>query len=157
MKKIISALILFLIVFGSSRNSFAQVSQLTIGVDGFTCSLCAKGVEEQFKSLEFVKSVKTDLKKTEFTLTFRDNPKIEISKIREAVDDGGFSVRDIKVVAKGSLKGDASSGYMLVTSNTPDISLKDVKGNFSTGDKVSLKGKVNPEATAIMVTSIKKF
>ena len=139
------------------NQSIAQVSQLTIGVDGFTCSLCAKGVEEQFKALDFVKSVKTDLKKTEFILTFRSDPKIEISKIRDAVNDGGFSVRDIKVVAKGSIVGDANSGYTLVTTNTPDISLKDVKGNFSTGDKVSLQGKVNSETTSIIVTSIKKL
>jgi len=155
MVKIFSAILLLLLL--SNNNSQAQVSQLTIGVDGFTCSLCAKGVEEQFKSLDFVKTVKTDLKKTEFVLTFRSNPKIVISKIRDAVNDGGFSVRDIKVIAKGLIAGDASSGYKLVTSNTPDILLKDVKGNFSTGDKVSLKGKVNTEATSIVVTSIKKL
>jgi len=157
MKKIIIIAIFFICLISTSKDSYAQVSQLIIGVDGFTCSLCAKGVEEQFKSLDFVKSVKTDLKKTEFILTFRSDPKIVISKIRDAVNDGGFSVRDIKVVAKGSIRGDANSGYTLVTSNTPDISLKDVKGNFSAGDKVSLKGKVNSEATSIIVTSIKKL
>lgn len=139
------------------KDSFAQISRLIIGVDGFTCSLCAKGVEEQFKSLDFVKTVKTDLKKTEFILTFHTDPKIMISKIRDAVDDGGFSVRDIKVEAKGSIKGDANSGYTLVTTNTPDILLKDVKGSFNTGDKVSLKGRVNTGATSIIVTSIKKL
>lgn len=149
-------LVVFLLTMTASK-SFTQVSQLTIGVDGFTCSLCAKGVEEQFKSLEFVKNVKTDLKKTEFILTFRTNPKINISQIRDAVNDGGFSVRDIKVVAKGSIKGDASSGYTLVTSNTGDILLKDVKGNFNSGDKVSLKGKINSEVTSITITSIKKL
>ena len=62
----------------------AQITQLTIGVDGFTCSLCAKGVEEQFKSLDFVKSVKTDLKNTTFRLLFKNSPKINILEIKDA-------------------------------------------------------------------------
>ncbi|MEZ4689211.1 MAG: hypothetical protein R3A12_03120 [Ignavibacteria bacterium] len=53
MKKII---LLLIVLFLSNDRSMAQITQLTIGVDGFTCSLCAKGVEEQFKSLDFVKS-----------------------------------------------------------------------------------------------------
>ena len=154
MKKIIIALI---ILFISGKYTSAQVTQLVIGVDGFTCSLCAKGVEEQFKALDFVKSVKTDLKKTEFTLSFKSNPKINVSEIRDAVYDGGFSVRDIKVEATGTIKIDPNSGYILVTSNTPDISLKDISTNLSDGDKVSLKGKVNSDANSIYVTSIKKM
>lgn len=155
--KKISFFIVFILSILFINNSFAQISQLTIGVDGFTCSLCAKGVEEQFKALDFVKSVKTDLRKALFVLTFRSNPKIEISKIREAVYDGGFSVRDIKVVAKGSIKGDQQIGYVLVTSNTPEISLKNIKGEFSDGDKVELKGNINSEVNSISVTSIKKL
>ncbi|MCY7363406.1 MAG: cation transporter [Ignavibacteria bacterium] len=154
MKKIIFAII-FTAFFITSIK--AQVSSLVIGVDGFTCSLCAKGVEEQFKSLDYVKSVKTDLKKTEFTLTFKKNPKVELSQIKDAVNDGGFSVRDIRVVAKGSIKGSESTGYYLITPNANKISLKGVNGNFSEGDKVSVKGKVNNEITFINVTSIKKM
>ena len=97
MLKIIIALFITIL---SAVNLNAQITKLIIGVDGFTCSLCAKGIEEQFKSLDFVKSVKTDLKKTEFALTFKSNPGIELSKIRDAVNDGGFSVRDIKIEAE---------------------------------------------------------
>jgi copper chaperone CopZ len=154
MKKV---LLILIILFISNKYSPAQVTQLIIGVDGFTCSLCAKGVEEQFKSLDFVKSVKTDLKKTEFTLSFKSNPKINVSEIRDAVYDGGFSVRDIKIEAKGTIKIDPNSGYILVTSNTPDISLKDINTDLSNGDKVSITGKVNSEANSIYVTSIKKM
>ena len=65
MKKLNFMLIVLLFLL-SSKLSIAQVSKVTIGVDGFTCSLCAKGVEEQFKSFEFVNSVKVDLKNTLF-------------------------------------------------------------------------------------------
>lgn len=153
-KKII--IITFLII-SLSKISFTQVTQLTIGVDGFTCSLCAKGVEEQFKSLDFVKSVKTDLKNTLFVLSIRPNSKINVSQISDAVIDGGFSVRDIKVEAKGTIKGNSGSGYILSTANTPDINLSGVNDDLSDGDKVLIKGKVNTNTNSIAVTSIKKL
>lgn len=154
MRKIILALLILVI---SNKYSNSQVTQLTIGVDGFTCSLCAKGVEAQFKALDFVKSVKTDLKNTLFVLTFKSKQEINVSQIREAVYDGGFSVRDIKIEAKGTIKGNASSGYSLVTDNTPEVNLKDVKSELTDGDKVALKGKVSADAKSISVTSIKKM
>ena len=57
-----STLLLLFLLFAVNSRSSAQISSITIGVDGFTCSLCAKGVEEQFKSLDFVQSVKHILK-----------------------------------------------------------------------------------------------
>lgn len=144
-----------LIVF--AKFSSPQVTQLTIGVDGFTCSLCAKGVEEQFKALSFVKSVKTDLKNTLFILSFKPASKINVSEISDAVVDGGFSVRDIKVEAKGTITGNEASGYKLITTNTPEISLNDVNQEISDGDKVMVTGKVNANSNSITVTSIKKL
>lgn len=154
MKKILLVLIIILV---SNKYSAEQVTQLTIGVDGFTCSLCAKGVEAQFKSLDFVKSVKTDLKNTLFILSFNSEPKINVNQIKDAVSDGGFTVRDIKVEAKGTLKGDQSSGYTLSTPNTPEIHLNNVNGELSAGDKVSVTGMVNIGDNTINVTSIKKI
>lgn len=156
MKKIILIFIVT-IFFGFNRSSTAQVTQLTIGVDGFTCSLCAKGVEAQFKSLDFVKSVKTDLKNTLFILTLKPNQPINVSQIRNAVDDGGFSVRDIKIEAKGTIKGDQGIGYIFVSPNSPEIHLKDMNGDLSDGDKVFLKGKINTNSNSVSVTSIKKI
>lgn len=135
----------------------AQLKTLTIGVDGFTCSLCAKGVEGQFKDLDFVKSVKTDLKNTLFVLTFNSSPPVDITKIKDAVSDGGFSVRDIKVEAKGTIRGTPESGYFLITKNLPDVILKDVTMNLQEGQKVSLKGTIGSDVNSISVTSIKKL
>lgn len=151
MKKIF--LILALLIGGSTLK--AQVTKLTIGVDGFTCSLCAKGIEEQFRSLDFVKSVKTDLKNTLFVLSLKSNPSVNVSQIRDAVIDGGFTVRDIGMEGKGTVRNNGS-GFVFTSPNTPDIQLNDVKENISDGDKVQIKGKVT-NGNAITVTSIKKI
>lgn len=154
MKNFFLTVIFILLIAGKADS---QISKIIIGVDGFTCSLCAKGVEGQFKSLDFVKSVKTDLKKTEFTIYFRSKTKVDISQIRDAVYDGGFSVRDIKIDATGSISGNSAQGYSFMIPDLNSISLKDVTGNFKEGEKVILQGKVNTGVTFINVTSIKKL
>lgn len=156
MKKIVFAIFFLSIIF-SARFSYSQLTQATIGVDGFTCSLCAKGVQGQFESLDFVKSVKADLKNTLFVLTFKNKPAINIKDLNSAVTDGGFSVRDISIVAKGTIKGNSTSGYWLSASNIPDIKLKDVDNSYKDGDKISLEGVVNPNDISISVTSIRKL
>ncbi|HMQ70856.1 MAG TPA: heavy-metal-associated domain-containing protein [Ignavibacteria bacterium] len=154
MKKII---LLLLVLILSNNSTMAQITHLIIGVDGFTCSLCAKGVEEQFKSLDFVKSVKTDLKNTTFNLSFKNSPKINILEIKEAVEDGGFSLRDIKLEAEGTVKGSSSEGYFLSTPNSPDMRLIDLKEDLSAGDRVKIKGNVILTSSSVSVTSITKI
>ena len=138
-----------------SLGANAQVKEAVVGVDGFTCSLCAKGVEGQRESLDFIKSVKTNLKATTFTLTFVKGKKINLSKLEKAITDGGFTLRDIKVKADGTLAGDAASGFSLNTGNSPNLNLKNAQGSFDKGDAVSVSGMVTLPNT-LNVSTIKK-
>ncbi|MBV6478755.1 MAG: hypothetical protein HGGPFJEG_01512 [Ignavibacteria bacterium] len=156
MLKYVLALILFANI-SLKQDLQAQVTEAVIGVDGFTCSLCAKGVEGQFKALDYVKSVKTDLKKTQFTLIFKNNPEVKFKEIRDAVTDGGFSLREIDITAKGQLKTDGSSFFLLDTKNSPEINLKGVKGDFINGEKVLVKGKFDTPGNTLIVSSIEKL
>jgi len=156
MKKIIFTIFFLSIIF-SAEYSYSQLTKATIGVDGFTCSLCAKGVQGQFESLDYVKSVKADLKNTLFILTFKSKPAINIKELNSAVTDGGFSVRNISVVAKGTLKGNNTSGFWLSAPNIPDIKLNDIDESFTDGDKISIEGVVNIKDLSISVTSISKL
>ncbi|MBS1495189.1 MAG: heavy-metal-associated domain-containing protein [Bacteroidetes bacterium] len=149
MKKI-SVLILFLL--SPLTMVYSQVTQATIGVDGFTCSLCAKGVEEEFRSMDFVKSVKADLVKATFTITFKKDAKIDINKLKDGVTDGGFSVRDILIKAEGTYENNH-----LVTGNTPDLILKNLSSEYSNGDKISISGNVSLSDNAVKVKQAKKI
>lgn len=151
------AIILLSLLSAGINFLHAQVTEAVVGVDGFTCSLCAKGVEGQFKALDFVKTVKTDLKKTQFTLSFRNNPGIRFTEIRDAVTDGGFSLREIDITAKGSLKTDGNTFYLLETKNSPEMNLKGVHGNFSNGEKVLVKGKIDASDNTVTISSIEKL
>lgn len=137
-------------------KSFSQVNELRIGVDGFTCSLCAKGVEEEFKAMSFVKKVNSDISNSMFTLYFKKNSSIDINRIKDGVVDGGFTVRNINIFATGTIQSDGSN-YTLVTGNSPALKLNKVEGVFSDGDKVKISGKVNVNNYSVNVVKINKL
>lgn len=149
--------LIILVMLSLAGIANAQVTKATVGVDGFTCSLCAKGVEGELKSLDFVKSVKTNIKATTFDLTFKSNSNIVISKIAQAIDDGGFTLRDIKVSAAGKITSDNNGGFKLVTGNTPDLVIKNLSGDYKDGDSINITGMVNISAKSINVISAKKI
>lgn len=144
--------VLFILLLSPLSLVYSQVTQATIGVDGFTCSLCAKGVEEEFRAMDFVKSVKVDLTKATFTITFKKDAKIDINKLKDGVTDGGFSVRDIVIKAAGTYENNH-----LVTGNTPDLILKNLSSEYNDGDKISISGNVSLSDNAIKVKQAKKI
>ncbi len=88
----------------------AQFSSATIGINGLTCSACAKGVELRVRKLPFVDSVAMNLKQTEAKIFFKKNTKIEIAKLAKAVVDAGFSVRSLQIGFKFN-KVDITDNY----------------------------------------------
>jgi copper chaperone CopZ len=73
----------------------AQFISAEVGVDGFTCSQCALGVENSIRQLPFVQDVKMDLNNGVALIFFRKNKAISIAKIAKKIYDSGFSVRYI--------------------------------------------------------------
>lgn len=150
-------LLLILFILFSSSIASAQISKAVVGVDGFTCSLCAKGVEGQLKDLDFVKTVKANIKATTFELTFKNTSQINVTEIANAIADGGFTLRDVNISATGTINGNSSSGYTIVTGNSPDMKLINFKGEYNDGDKISVSGVLNLKNKSLYVSEIKKL
>ncbi len=156
MKHLLSVFSILLILI-SSVDSKAQLVELIVGVDGFTCSLCAKGVEGQFKALDFVRSVKTDLKNTQFTIALKDNTTINLKDISEAVTDGGFTVREIIVEGNGKISSFENGAYSVIIENSTVLKLHNVKEELLMDDNVNFKGKLSEDAKSVTVTEIRKI
>lgn len=92
LKKIVFFLLLSLLAF----HAPAQFRSVRLGVNGLTCSQCSRSVEMQLRKLSFVQAVNMDLERTEATISFRENKKVDIKAIADAVKDAGFSVRFLK-------------------------------------------------------------
>ena len=156
MKHLLSVISIFLILF-SSIDSNAQLKEIIIGVDGFTCSLCALGVEGQFKALDFVRAVQTDLQTTQFTITLKDNTTVNLKEINEAVTDGGFTVREIIVEGNGKISSIENGAYSVITGNSTVLKLHSVKDELLMEDNVNFKGKLSEDAKSVTVTEIRKI
>lgn len=104
--KIFSIIMLFFAVNISAQ----QISTADLQVTGLTCSMCSNATQKSLETLGFISSVKPDLNKNIFVLTFKKEANVNLDLVRKKVQDAGFSVggltanfnfNDVKVDDKG--------------------------------------------------------
>ncbi|WP_426326921.1 heavy-metal-associated domain-containing protein [Pedobacter sp. R-06] len=86
--KIFSIIMLFFAVNVSAQ----QISTADLQVTGLTCSMCSNATQKSLETLNFISSVKPDLNKNTFILTFKKDANINLDLVRKKVQDAGFSV-----------------------------------------------------------------
>ena len=79
-------------LFFAVNVSAQQISTADLQVTGLTCSMCSNATQKSLETLGFINSVKPDLNKNIFVLTFKKGADINIDLIRKKVQDAGFSV-----------------------------------------------------------------
>jgi len=72
--------------------SAQQISTADLQVTGLTCSMCSNATQKSLETLGFINSVKPDLNKNIFVLTFKKGADINLDMVRKKVQDAGFSV-----------------------------------------------------------------
>lgn len=75
----------------------AQVKTGTLQAAGLTCAMCTKAINETLEELSFVKSVKADIKNSQFVLQFKDDAFVDPDALKKAVEEAGFSVAKLKL------------------------------------------------------------
>lgn len=75
----------------------ASIQYVTIGVNGFTCSMCSRNVEMSIRKLDFVDSVVMDIDKTEGRVYAKSGANYDLARIARAVTDAGYSVRSMRI------------------------------------------------------------
>lgn len=93
MKKLV---IVFIVAFAAVGLQ-AQFTKASLQASGLTCSMCSKAVKVALEKVPFVEEVKVNIKKQEYTLTFKDNSDPDFDALKKAVEDAGFSVASLKV------------------------------------------------------------
>ncbi|WP_443937268.1 heavy-metal-associated domain-containing protein [Pedobacter sp. MW01-1-1] len=94
--KIFSILMLFIAV----RVSAQQISTADLQVNGLTCSMCSNATQKSLETLNFIGSVKPDLNKNIFVLTFKTDKSVNLDQILNKVKDAGFSVGNLTAIFK---------------------------------------------------------
>lgn len=79
-------------LFFAVTASAQQISTADLQVTGLTCSMCSNATQKSLETLGFINSVKPDLNKNIFVLTFKKGADINLDLVRKKVQDAGFSV-----------------------------------------------------------------
>lgn len=61
--------------------------------------MCTKAINNALQELPFVQSVQPDISNSSFNVVFKKSPVVNIDKVKEAVEDAGFSVSKMKITA----------------------------------------------------------
>jgi len=93
-----------------SYTSQGQFKEVEIGINGLTCSQCSHTVEMQLRKLGFVKDVDMNLEHTNAKVFFKEQKKVDVNKLAQAVRDAGFSVRSFEAAFSFN-HVNVSSGY----------------------------------------------
>ena len=91
--------ILIILLSVSSFSVSAQFSKASIQASGLTCAMCTKAINNALEKVAFVQSVKSDISSSSFNVVFKSNAKIDVDRLRKAVEDAGFSVSKMKLTA----------------------------------------------------------
>ena len=67
-------------------------NKITIKIDGMSCEHCSNRIENMLKKIENIKEVSVNLKNKEVII---NGESIDINKIKEKIEDLGYSVVDI--------------------------------------------------------------
>ena len=90
------------IVFAPGVPLLAQESsppdssrQIIVRVDGASCPFCAFGLEKRLGRIEGVADVKLEMKAGKVIVTLEEGSTVSEEALRQAVDDAGFTPREI--------------------------------------------------------------
>ena len=91
-----------LLVFGVSLELVAQQTspgdftrQIIVRVDGASCPFCAFGLEKRLGHLEGVTEVKIEMKAGKAIVTVKEGATVSEQALRQAVEEAGFTPREI--------------------------------------------------------------
>lgn len=79
-----------------AAQSTDDAPDVTVEVDGLACPFCAYGIEKKMLEIEGVAEVAVQLDDGTVELWLSAGATVSENRIREAVDQSGFEVRDIR-------------------------------------------------------------
>jgi copper chaperone CopZ len=123
-----TSLIVLLIAFASLNDVRAQLISADIGINGMTCSMCARGTEATLRRLDFIDTMWVDLNALVAHIKFKKNTDAPIEALVSSVEDAGFTVRSITAIFNFHNQHIANDDHLTVGS--------DVLNFVGTGEQV---------------------
>ncbi len=81
----------------------AEISQVSLSVDGLGCPFCVYGLEKKLKKVGGVQTVQVDLKSGLVVMTLQEGESPELSRFEDAVKKAGFTPGKLQITAIGKV------------------------------------------------------
>lgn len=88
------------LILAAETSAQPSAQEIVIRVDGASCPFCAFGLEKKLGQIEGVASVRLEMKDGEVVVTLKKGAKVSEQKLRQAVEEAGFTPREIIFPAK---------------------------------------------------------
>ena len=76
--------LLVMIVAFVSHSGFSQFSKASLQASGLTCAMCSKAVKVALEKVDFVKEVKVNIKKQEYTVVFKEDSHTDFDALKKS-------------------------------------------------------------------------
>lgn len=96
MKKRLVVIAMAFSVFTAS----AQFTKASLQATGLTCAMCSNAINKALQKVEFVESIKSDIKNSAFNIQFKQGAVVQIDALKDAVEDAGFGVGSLKMTGQ---------------------------------------------------------
>lgn len=101
--KSLSLLIVALWFLLAALPGRAEISQVSLSVEGLGCPFCVYGLEKKLKKVGGVQTVHVELKSGLVVMTLQEGNPPEISRFEDAVKKAGFTPGKLQVTAIGKV------------------------------------------------------
>tara|TARA_B100000683_G_scaffold233741_2_gene236547 strand:+ start:435 stop:755 length:321 start_codon:yes stop_codon:yes gene_type:complete len=98
---------------------FLALNNITLKVNGLTCSMCSFSIEKSVEKVYFVEDVEANIEDTTFKIIFKKNNYVDFFALQNAVEDAGFFIDKESVIidTKNSNEFWQNSNYIIWKNN----------------------------------------
>jgi len=90
-------LLCMLVIAFTAITSNAQFTKAKLQATGLTCAMCSNAINKALQKVPFVESVRSDIKNSAFSITFKSGQDVVVDALKEAVEDAGFSIGHLEL------------------------------------------------------------
>lgn len=106
----------------------AQVTGVTVRVDGLSCPFCAYSLEKKLGDLAGVGDLVIDIAEGTASITPADDAPVDFAGLPRAVRDAGFTPRDIRARGVGRIEADGDRRRLVGPDGDPLFRLEPASG-----------------------------
>ncbi|MEF8795235.1 MAG: heavy-metal-associated domain-containing protein [Salinivenus sp.] len=81
---------------GQSEEGTVDAPDAVVHVDGLACPFCAYGLEKKLNDLDGIESMEVQVEESRILVAFQKGQRASEEDLRTAVEDAGFSAREIE-------------------------------------------------------------